>query len=50
MIAQTPRLILQTSKSGSSQQARKRYKVTREGVKRVQAMLNQQTDGGGDGN
>lgn len=50
MIAQTPRLILQTSKSGRSPQARKRYKVTREGVKRVQAMLNQQTDGGSDGN
>lgn len=50
MITQTPRLILQTSKSGSAKQARKRYKVTREGVKRVQAMLNQQTDGGSDGN
>ena len=39
MIGQTPRLILQTSKSGSAKQARKRYKVTREGIKRVQAML-----------
>ena len=41
MIDQTPRLILQTSKSGSAKQARKRYKVTREGVKRVQSMLAQ---------
>lgn len=41
MIDQTPRLILQTSKSGSAKQARKRYKVTREGIKRVQAMLAQ---------
>jgi hypothetical protein len=49
MISQTPRLILQTSKSGSAQQARKRFKVTREGVKRVLAMLNQQNDGGSDG-
>jgi hypothetical protein len=39
MIHQTPRLILQMSKSGTAKQARKRYKVTREGIKRVQAML-----------
>jgi hypothetical protein len=39
LIAQTPRLVLQTSKTGSSKQARKKYKVTREGIKRVQAML-----------
>jgi hypothetical protein len=49
MIGQTPRLILQTSKSGSARQARKRYKVTREGIKRVQAMLAQSNgdDNGG---
>jgi len=41
MIGQKPRLILQTSKSGSAKQARKRYKVTREGIKRVQGMLAQ---------
>jgi hypothetical protein len=34
-----PRLILQTSKSGSARQARKRYKLTREGVRRVETML-----------
>jgi hypothetical protein len=41
LIDQTPRLVLQTSKTGSSKQARKKYKVTREGIKRVQAMLGQ---------
>ncbi len=39
LIAQTPRLALQTSKSGSSKQARKKYKVTREGIKRMQSIL-----------
>ena len=48
MIDQTPRLILQTSKSGSARQARKRYKVTREGTKRVQAMLAQLNGAGYD--
>lgn len=41
MIDQRPRLILQTSKSGRAKQARKRYKLTREGVKRVEGMLAQ---------
>jgi hypothetical protein len=41
MISQTPRLILQTSKSGSAKQARKRYKMTREGIKRVQSLIDQ---------
>ncbi len=40
-IAKRPRLIIQTSKSGSSKQARKKYKVTREGIKRVNKMLAQ---------
>lgn len=39
MLAQSPRYVLQVSKSGSAKQARKRYKLTREGVKRVQTML-----------
>lgn len=39
MRTQSPRLVRQTSKSGSSKQARKRYRVTREGIKYVQAML-----------
>ena len=45
LISQTPRLILQTSKSGSAKQARKKYKVTREGTKRVQAMIEQNKGG-----
>lgn len=45
LISQTPRLILQTSKSGSAKQARKKYKVTREGTKRVQSMLEQNSGG-----
>lgn len=40
-INQTPRLVIQTSKSGSAKQARKKYKVTREGIKKVQRMLAQ---------
>jgi hypothetical protein len=39
MQAQSPRLVRQTSKSGSSKQARKRYRITREGIKYVQAMV-----------
>ena len=45
LMGQTPRLILQTSKSGSSKQARKKYKVTREGTKRIQLMLEQNNGG-----
>ncbi|GAB4384132.1 MAG: hypothetical protein Kow0022_05800 [Phycisphaerales bacterium] len=39
-----PSLVIQMSKSGSSKQARKRYKVTREGIKRVEKMLAQSGD------
>ena len=35
----TPRLVLQVSKSGTSAPARKRYKLTREGVRAVQSMM-----------
>ena len=35
-----PALILQLKKSGTSKQARKTYKLTQEGVRRVQAMIN----------
>lgn len=41
MMDQAPRLVMQTGKSGSAKQARKRYKVTREGIKRIQTMLAQ---------
>lgn len=47
--AQTPRLVLQISKSGSAKQARKRYKITREGIKRVESML-AQSNGDSNGN
>ena len=39
MMRQSPRMVIQTSKSGAAKQARKRYKVTREGIKRVNTML-----------
>ena len=45
-----PALALQLKKSGTSQQARKTYKLTQEGVRRVQAMIRGEasdTDGGG---
>jgi hypothetical protein len=46
LISETPRLALQVGKSGSSKQARKKYKITREGIKKVQSILGQ---GGGGG-
>ena len=45
LINQSPKLVLQVAKGGKTRQARKRYKVTREGIRRVQAMMN---DGRGD--
>ena len=39
LIQQSPKLVLQVAKSGKTRQARKRYKVTREGVRRVQTMI-----------
>ena len=35
----TPRYIVQTKKSGSSQQARKKFRLTVEGIRRVEQML-----------
>ena len=35
----TPSLILQTKKSGSSRQSRKTYRVSHEGIKRVEEMI-----------
>jgi hypothetical protein len=40
LIKRTPRLVLQVRKEGTSKQARKRYKLTREGIRAVEAMLN----------
>lgn len=39
LMSRSPRLILQTRKEGSSKQARKRYKLTREGIRAVEKML-----------
>ena len=40
LIRRKPALVMQVRKSGSSQQSRKRYRVTNEGSKAVQRMLN----------
>jgi hypothetical protein len=40
LINKKPRLVIQTRKSGTSKQARKRYKVTVEGIRVVRSMLN----------
>lgn len=45
LIQNQPRLVIQVSKTGSSKQARKKYKLTREGVKRCQQMLSGGKDG-----
>ena len=39
LMARTPRPVMQVRKSGSAQQARKRYKLTREGVRAVEVMV-----------
>ena len=39
MKSQNPMLILQLKKSGSSRQARKTYKVSHEGIKRIEEMI-----------
>jgi len=40
LIQRKPQLVIQTRKSGSSQQARKRYRLTDAGLKAVERMLN----------
>ena len=39
LIARKPNLVIQTRKAGTSQQARKRYKLTTEGLKYVDNMI-----------
>lgn len=39
LIGRKPALVMQTKKSGNSQQARKKYKLTHEGTKRVNEMI-----------
>lgn len=40
LISQSPALALQVRKSGKSQQARKKYKLTQAGIRQVESMLN----------
>jgi DNA-binding MarR family transcriptional regulator len=42
--AQDPKLVMQVRKTGSSRQARKVYKLTHAGLKRVAEMLNRTKD------
>jgi len=39
LMQRQPRLVLQTRKSGTTRQARKKYKLTTEGIRKVQSML-----------
>jgi Tfp pilus assembly protein PilX len=39
LIGRKPQYVIQTRKSGTARQARKLYRVTNEGIKRVKAML-----------
>jgi hypothetical protein len=41
LMTQRPQLIIQTRKVGKAQQARKRYRLTGEGIRRVRQMLTQ---------
>ncbi len=48
LIEHDPRWALQTKKSGSSKQARKKYRITGEGIKKVRSMLRVTQQGGED--
>jgi len=48
LINQKPRLVIQVRKSGKSQQARKTYRLTTEGVRRVRNLLAQEEEHGND--
>jgi hypothetical protein len=45
LISQEPRLVIQVRKAGTSKQARKRYKLTTEGISRVKQMMTGATGG-----
>lgn len=53
LINRSPRLVMQTRKGGTTKQARKRYKLTREGIRAVQNMIahpsGQPSSGNGNG-
>lgn len=44
LIGRTPRLVMQVRKDGTTQQARRKYKLTREGIKLVEKLLLQGKD------
>ena len=44
LMAQSPKLAMQVQKTGTSQQARKRCRLTHEGVKRAKRMLNREPE------
>lgn len=46
LIGRRPRLVMQTHKSGKTKQARKKYKLTGEGIKRVRQMVSESGNGG----
>ena len=46
LMNRTPRLVMQVRKAGSTKQARKRYKLTREGIRGVEKMIGASEIGG----
>jgi hypothetical protein len=46
LMNRAPRLVLQVRKDGTTKQARKRYKLTREGVRAVEKLLGAAENGG----
>jgi hypothetical protein len=44
LISRKPQLAIQTRKSGNTRQARKKYRLTREGINRVRGMLTGETN------
>lgn len=48
LIGRTPRHVIQVRKEGKTKQARKRYKLTREGIKAVERLLQQESAPEGD--
>jgi hypothetical protein len=44
LMSRSPRLVIQTRKEGTTKQARKKYKLTREGMKAVELMLSRPVD------
>jgi hypothetical protein len=49
LIAVRPQLVIQTRKSGTSKQARKKYRLTAEGISRVKQMLARGVNASGNG-